>query len=103
MIEQEILDNNPDDDGKWTHHTSDNIYLMDKDGRFYFWCVFMEGWESFKGMKVFGVRSRVDIERIAELEKSLDKLINRAQQVDSWESFPDSWLDEAYEALKVGK
>ena len=42
-------------------------------------------------------------QRIAELEKSLDKLINRAQQVDSWESFPDSWLDEAYEALKVGK
>ena len=41
-------------------------------------------------------------ERIAELEKALDKLIDRAQQVDSWESFPDSWLNEAYEALKVG-
>jgi hypothetical protein len=40
------------------------------------------------------------VERIVELEKALDKLIDRAQQVDSWESFPDGWLDEAFEALK---
>jgi hypothetical protein len=39
-------------------------------------------------------------ERIVELEKALDKIIDRAQQVDSWESFPESWIDEAYEALK---
>jgi hypothetical protein len=39
-------------------------------------------------------------ERITELESALDKLIDRAQQVDSWESFPDGWLDEAFEALK---
>jgi hypothetical protein len=42
-------------------------------------------------------------ERIVELEKALNKLIDRAQQVDSWESFPDSWIDEAYEALKGSK
>jgi hypothetical protein len=39
-------------------------------------------------------------ERIVKLEKALDKLIDRAQQVDSCESFPDGWLDEAFEALK---
>ena len=38
--------------------------------------------------------------RITELEKAMDKLINRAQQVDGWECFPESWIDEAYEALK---
>jgi seryl-tRNA synthetase len=37
---------------------------------------------------------------IAELKSALDKLIDRAQQVDSWESFPESWIDEAYETLK---
>jgi hypothetical protein len=48
----------------------------------------------------FSLRSLADIKRIVELEKALDKLIDRAQQVDSWESFPESWLDEAYEAIK---
>ena len=38
--------------------------------------------------------------KIAELEKALDKIIDRAQKVDGWESFPESWIDEAYEALK---
>ena len=38
--------------------------------------------------------------RIAELERALDKIIGRAQEVDGWESFPESWIDEAYEALK---
>jgi hypothetical protein len=42
-------------------------------------------------------------QRIFEIEKTLDKLIDRAQQVDSWESFPESWVDEAYEALKESK
>jgi hypothetical protein len=40
------------------------------------------------------------VKRIVELEKALDKLIDRAQQVDGWESFPDSWLNEAYEVLQ---
>jgi hypothetical protein len=48
-------------------------------------------------------RSLADIKRIVELEKALDKLIDRAQQVDSWESFPDTWLNEAYEVLKEPK
>ena len=48
-------------------------------------------------------RSLADIKRITELENALDKLIDRAQQVDSWESFPESWIDEAYEALKESK
>jgi hypothetical protein len=43
------------------------------------------------------------VKRIVELEKALNKLIDRAQQVDSWESFPESWIDEAYEALKEPK
>jgi hypothetical protein len=43
---------------------------------------------------------QIQVERIVELENALDKLIDRAQQVDSWESFPESWLNEAYEALK---
>ena len=50
----------------------------------------------------FSLRSLADIKRIVELEKALDKIIDRAQQVDGWESFPESWIDEAYEALKVG-
>ena len=45
----------------------------------------------------FSLRSLADIKRIVELEKALDKLIDRAQQVDSWESFTESWLDEAYD------
>ncbi len=48
-------------------------------------------------------RSLADIKRIVELEKALDKIIDRAQQVDGWESFPESWIDEAYEALKEPK
>jgi hypothetical protein len=48
-------------------------------------------------------RSLADINRIVELEKALDKIIDRAQQVDGWESFPESWIDEAYEALKEPK
>jgi hypothetical protein len=46
------------------------------------------------------LRSLADIKRIVELEKALDKIIDRAQQVDGWESFPESWIDEAYETLK---
>jgi hypothetical protein len=42
-------------------------------------------------------------QKVAELEKALDKLIDRAQQVDSWESFPESWIDEAYAVLKESK
>ena len=85
MNNQKILDNSPDDDGKWTHHTSDNVYLMDRDGRFYFWCAFMEGWESFKGMRVFGVRSRVDIERIAGLKKEVGYLRHRLSPFEAAE------------------
>jgi hypothetical protein len=48
-------------------------------------------------------RSLADIKRIIELENALDKLIDRAQQVDSWESFPESWIDEAYKSLKEPK
>jgi hypothetical protein len=40
--------------------------------------------------------------RIAELEKALDKLIDQASMCDSWECFPSDWLDEAYESLSKG-
>ena len=38
-------------------------------------------------------------ERIKKLEVGLEKLIAQCEQVDGWESFPDSWIDEAYEII----
>ena len=38
--------------------------------------------------------------RIKELKDGLEKLISQCEQVDSWESFPSSWIDEAYELIK---
>tara|TARA_R110002153_G_scaffold162174_1_gene314649 strand:+ start:87 stop:416 length:330 start_codon:yes stop_codon:yes gene_type:complete len=38
-------------------------------------------------------------ERIAELEKALSDLIERAAQRDSWKYFPQSYLDEAFKVL----
>lgn len=39
--------------------------------------------------------------RIKELEEALLKLINLAQECDSWESFPQDPLDEAYDCVKA--
>jgi hypothetical protein len=44
-------------------------------------------------------RSLADIKRIVELEKALHKLIDRASECDSWESFPQPWLDEAHDVI----
>ena len=38
-------------------------------------------------------------ERIAELEKALSDLIERAAQRGSWEHFPQSYLDDAFKVL----
>lgn len=35
-------------------------------------------------------------ERIKKLEAGLEKLISQCEQVDSWESFPSSWVDDAH-------
>jgi hypothetical protein len=84
MNDQEIIDNAPAKQGKWP-----DCNQVDSDGK----------WSHRMPL----IRSLADIKRIVELEKALDKLIDRAQQVDSWESFPDTWLNEAYEALKEPK
>lgn len=39
-------------------------------------------------------------DRIKELEVGLEKLINLASKCDSWESFPQQPLDDAYELIK---
>jgi hypothetical protein len=91
MNNQEIIDNAPED----AIHVDGGLLYTDKNGI----CVSQSGYSS----NIPSLRSLADIKRIVELEKALDKLIDRAQQVDSWESFPESWLDEAYEALKEPK
>jgi hypothetical protein len=48
-------------------------------------------------------RSLADIKRIVELEKALHELIDRASECDSWESFPQSWLDEAHDVIMESK
>jgi hypothetical protein len=111
MNNQEIIDNAPLPD--WTHHNDD----IDSDvACFYSYIKQVEGangqefyklgfdgerkvWKQCNGI-YNTTRAREDVNRIVELENALDKLIGRAQQVDSWESFPDGWLDEAFEALK---
>jgi hypothetical protein len=45
-------------------------------------------------------KNHVPQNRIDELKKALDKLIDRTAKCDSGEYFPESWIDEAYEALK---
>jgi hypothetical protein len=37
--------------------------------------------------------------RVVELSKALETLVIRASQCDSWESFPEDWLDEADKVL----
>jgi hypothetical protein len=58
-----------------------------------------EGGRMLYGEEVTKVIHNLE-KRIIDLEKALDKIIDRAQQVDGWESFPESWIDQAYEALK---
>jgi hypothetical protein len=84
MNNQEIIDSEPPKQGKWP-----DCNQVDSNGK----------WSHRQPI----IRSLADIKRIVELEKALNKLIDRAQQVDSWESFPESWIDEAYEALKESK
>ena len=36
------------------------------------------------------------------LKAALETLIGRAEECDSWESFPCGYLDDAYKALEVG-
>lgn len=38
-------------------------------------------------------------ERIKKLEVALDKLASEASECDGWESFPQSWIDEAFNVL----
>ena len=38
--------------------------------------------------------------RIAELEQALNKLIEQASECDGWESFPETYLDEAFKVLE---
>jgi hypothetical protein len=96
MNNQEIIDNAPP-----------NTSIVDSEFNFFndIYChLNSDGqWNWTNKMPKYPIRSLADIKRIVELEKALDKLIDRAQQVDSWESFPESWLDEAYEALKEHK
>jgi hypothetical protein len=94
MNNQEILDNVPKGEGG---------DVVDITGAYFdAHCNHLnsEGFWSEQDIGPVGPRRVADIKRIVELEKALDKLIDRAQQVDSWESFPDGWLDEAFEALK---
>lgn len=41
--------------------------------------------------------------RIKELEAALIELMDKASECDSWESFPDQYLDDAYKALEQNK
>ena len=36
---------------------------------------------------------------IKKLECGLERLISQCEQVDGWESFPCSWIDEAFEVI----
>ena len=105
MNNQEIIDNAPEG----ATHIEDNSNLYIKvlprvtSTIFNDWFIFeIDQWIIIDTYNVLLMRSLADIKRIVELEKALDKIIDRAQQVDGWESFPESWIDEAYEALKVG-
>jgi hypothetical protein len=117
MNNQEIIDNAPE--GAMIFSDAENVYVKwvkpltgiykkdnDKYG-FLYWDEKFKEWDYagtiYTAKILFASRSLADIKRIVELEKALNKLIDRAQQVDSWESFPDSWIDEAYEALKGSK
>lgn len=41
--------------------------------------------------------------RVAELEAALVELIDKASECDSWESFPEQYLEDARNALKEGE
>jgi hypothetical protein len=97
MNEQEIIDKTPEGATHWDCHE----YM--RHVQYGIWECWSKaaGWNETKPEEE--TRSLVDIKRIVELEKAMDKLINRAQQVDGWESFPDSWLNEAYDVLQEFK
>jgi hypothetical protein len=98
MNNQEIIDNAPEG----ATHIDGTDYLNANNNSY--WNVTKCKWCSLCELFLEDeMRSLADIKRIVELEKALNKLIDRAQQVDSWESFPESWIDEAYEALKETK
>jgi hypothetical protein len=99
MNNQEIIDNAPEGA---THIDNCGFYLKAGKSGFMAPDNLSNDWD-YEYSNHSEVSSLADIKRIVELEKALDKLIDRAQQVDSWESFPESWIDEAYEALKEPK
>ena len=41
--------------------------------------------------------------RVAELEAALSELMYKASECDSWESFPEQYLEDARNALKEGE
>jgi hypothetical protein len=60
----------------------------------------MSGTNDYINMLAVANEARLkDAARIAELTNALSLLIDRAGECDSWESFPESWLDEAFAVL----
>jgi hypothetical protein len=103
MNNQEIINNAPEGTTHTETLASTRIYYLKKGTNGMGYSVYLTNeWRTSMAVSGF-IRSLADIKRIVQLEKALDKLIDRAQQVDSWESFPESWIDEAYEALKEPK
>jgi hypothetical protein len=96
MNKQEIIDNAPP-----------NTSIVDSEFNFFndIYChLNSDGqWNWTNKMPKYPIRSLADIKRIMQLEKALHKLIDRASECDSWESFPQPWLDEAHDVIMESK
>jgi hypothetical protein len=100
MNKQEILDNAPEGATHVLYQSINHIYIkfgVHIEG--YMYCNHKKGWRVATHVFYLNLRSLADIERIVELEKALHELIDRASECDSWESFPQSWLDEAHDVI----
>jgi hypothetical protein len=97
MNNQEITDNAPDNA---THYDCCEYMRHVYNGNWEYWSK-ASGWE--ETVPEDDTRSLADIKRIVELEKALHELIDRASECDSWESFPQSWLDEAHDVIMESK
>ena len=99
MNNKEILDNAPEGATYWDCYDS---YYVRYNPDSYFWEFHnkdTEAWVTTRAIED-DIRSLADIKRIEKLENALENLISAASTCDSWEVFPEDYLDEARKALE---
>ena len=98
MINKNILDNVPDGATHWDYEGYYVRYNSSSDG-WEFCDIDTGAWVPTRAIED-DIRALADIKRIEELKNALENLISAASTCDSWEVFPEDYLDEARKALE---